>query len=54
MAGKTIVLFILLAGILFFAIRYVLRARKGGAACIGCPHRKACRQKNFDCQKEKA
>ncbi len=36
------VLFIVLAVILALAIVYVVRAKKKGVKCIGCPNAKSC------------
>ena len=34
---KDLILFLVIAVILFFAIRYIYREKKKGAACVGCP-----------------
>ncbi len=36
----------LLIGILSFAVFYLVRARKRGKKCIGCPYGAQCSQKN--------
>ena len=36
--------------IAFFAVRYIVRAKKSGKKCIGCPNSEACRAaKNGGC-----
>ena len=31
------------------ALGYIIREKKQGAKCIGCPHSKACGSKNCSC-----
>ena len=44
MTDLLIVLIVLAAIVL--AAAYVIRAKKSGQACIGCPHAKACAEKH--------
>lgn len=37
----TVILVVIIAAI----VRYLYKAKKSGAACIGCPHAKQCGQK---------
>ncbi len=39
---ENIVLFIVIAVILALAVAYVVRAKKKGVKCIGCPNSKSC------------
>ncbi len=41
----TIVVIAILGG----AIAYIIKAKKGGQKCIGCPHSKVCSSKNNTC-----
>ena len=41
----TIVVSIIIGG----ALTYIIRAKKGGQKCIGCPHSKVCSSKNNSC-----
>lgn len=43
-----IVIFVILL-ILALAALYVIKAKKNGEKCIGCPHSKQCRSKNKGC-----
>ena len=38
----TIIALIALAAILFFAIRYIIKEKKKGTKCIGCPYAGSC------------
>lgn len=47
-----IIVAIILTAILGGAIVYIVRAKKKGAKCIGCPHSKTCgKQGACDCHK---
>lgn len=37
-----IIVFLIVVGILFLAIRYIYKAKKSGAKCIGCPDGNSC------------
>lgn len=37
--------------ILGAAIGYIVKAKKRGEKCIGCPHSKNCKSKNCNCNK---
>ena len=39
--------------ILAAAITYIIRAKKNGAKCIGCPHGKSCGSCNCGCSDHK-
>ena len=43
-----IIVAVVLIGIIGSAIVYIIRARKRGAKCIGCPYAKTCGRK-MDC-----
>ena len=38
----TIAAIIIIAAILFFAVRYIYKGKKKGNACIGCPYADYC------------
>ena len=42
MNGATITAVVLIAVILFFAVRYIYKEKKKGKACIGCPYADSC------------
>ncbi len=42
MDWPTIIAVIVIAAILFFAIRYIYRKNKKGIVCIGCPFAESC------------
>ena len=42
MNAATIIAIIVIAAILFFAIRYIYKEKKKGKACIGCPYADSC------------
>ncbi len=42
---ENIVIIAILVIILGFAIRYIVKAKKNGEKCIGCPHSKTCSSK---------
>ena len=46
MSSKDIVVIVILAVILVVAITYIIKEKKNGAKCIGCPHAKACGKKS--------
>lgn len=39
---ENIVIVAILVVILGFAIRYIVKSKKNGEKCIGCPHAKTC------------
>lgn len=43
---ENIVIIALLVVILGFAIRYIVKAKKNGGKCIGCPNAKTCNSCN--------
>ena len=45
MNAATAIAVLALALILFFAIRYIYREKKRGAACIGCPYAGSCQSR---------
>jgi len=42
---EDIIVLVILAVILAAAIIYLVRAKKSGAKCVGCPHSKTCSSK---------
>ncbi len=42
MNTATIVAIIVIAAILFFAVRFIYKEKKKGNACIGCPYADSC------------
>ena len=55
MDWPTIIAVIVIAAILFFAIRYIVRKRKKGVQCIGCPFAESCtnhQPKDPDCRQK--
>ena len=44
MNKATVIAVIALVLILFFAIRYIIREKKKGTKCIGCPYAGECRK----------
>ena len=40
--AATIIAILVIAAILFFAIRYIYKEKKKGKACIGCPYADSC------------
>ena len=52
MNAATVIAIIVIAAILFFAIRYIYKEKKKGNACIGCPYADSCprhRQSGASC-----
>lgn len=45
-----IVLILLLAAIAAGVIFYLVRAKRRGAGCVGCPHAKRCAEKTDGCR----
>ena len=43
---KNIVAVIVIVLVLGFAIRYIIKQKKNGTRCIGCPHGKVCKDKS--------
>ncbi|MBR6551955.1 MAG: FeoB-associated Cys-rich membrane protein [Clostridia bacterium] len=43
------IIIILLVAVLSAAIGYVVKAKKRGEKCIGCPHSKTCNSGNCQC-----
>ena len=48
---QTLIVIVILALILGGAAAYLLRAKKRGQKCVGCPHSKTCGSKNCSCGK---
>ena len=42
MNAATLIAIIVIAAILFFAVRYIYKEKKKGNACIGCPYAASC------------
>ena len=42
MNAATLIAVILIAVILFLAVRYIIKEKKKGNACIGCPYADSC------------
>ena len=42
MNAATVIAVIVIAAILFFAVRYIYKEKKKGKACIGCPYADSC------------
>ena len=47
-----VIVIALLALILGLAIGYIVRAKKKGAKCIGCPYSQSCSSHSCSCSKE--
>ena len=47
---ETIIVIVILALIIGGAALYVIRSRKKGIHCIGCPHAKSCARGNCACR----
>ena len=47
---STLIAVLALAAILFLVIRYLVREKKKGSKCIGCPYAQEC-QRYADCGK---
>ena len=41
-----LIIVIIIAVIMIFAIRYVYKAKKSGQKCIGCPNNQVCNKQN--------
>ena len=52
MNSKDIIVIAILAIILVVAIAYIIKEKKNGAQCIGCPHAKACGKKSCPSMKK--
>ena len=48
MNGATIIAILIIAAILFFALRYIYKEKKKGVACIGCPYAGSCTKNRKD------
>ena len=44
MNAATIIAVIALAAVLFFAIRYLVREKRKGSKCVGCPFAEGCQK----------
>ncbi len=44
----TIIAIMILIAIVFFAVRYIVRAKRSGAKCIGCPVEGSCQIKELE------
>lgn len=40
--GATIIAVIALAAVVFFAVRYIVKEKKKGSKCVGCPYAAEC------------
>lgn len=40
---------VVVVAVLGGAVAYIVRAKKSGVKCIGCPHSKVCSSKNGGC-----
>ena len=52
MNAATVIAIIVIAAILFFAVRYIYKEKKKGKTCIGCPYADSCpryRQNGASC-----
>ena len=49
MNAATIIAVIIIAAILFFAIRYIYKEKKKGNTCIGCPYADSCPKHSHTC-----
>lgn len=47
-----IIVLLICAIIIGLAIRYIIKSKKQGVQCIGCPHAKTCGSKQCNCSKE--
>ena len=50
MNAATIIALIVIAVILFLAVRYIIKEKKKGNACIGCPYADSCPKHRHDCK----
>lgn len=50
MNTATIIALIIIAAILFLALRYIIKEKKKGKACIGCPYADSCTKRKSDCK----
>ena len=48
MNTATLIAVIAIAAMLFFAVRYIVKEKKKGTACIGCPYAGSCQKKGRD------
>jgi len=46
------IVIVIVAAIVALAIRYIVKQKKSGAACIGCPSSGSCGKKNCNCEKK--
>lgn len=46
MNAATVTAIIVIAAILFFAVRYIYKEKKKGKTCIGCPYADSCPRHN--------
>lgn len=46
---KTVILAVIILAILVFAVAYIVRAKKRGDKCIGCPHARQCGKSSCGC-----
>ena len=49
---SNVIVIAILALILGLAVRYIVKAKKGGAKCIGCPYSQSCTSHCCGCGKE--
>lgn len=48
---KNIIVSIIILGIISLATIYIIRQKKKGVKCIGCPSAKECANKKCNCEK---
>ncbi len=53
MGAGEIIAICLTAVIIGLAILYIIKAKKSGKKCIGCPYAQGCGKKNCTCSEEK-
>ena len=44
-----IIAIIIIAIIISLALFYIIKSKKSGSKCIGCPYSKSCKAKNYKC-----
>ncbi len=47
---ENIIMIAILAAILGFAIAYIVKAKKNGKQCVGCPYAGECGKKSCECK----
>ncbi len=49
---ENFIIIAVVAVILAFAVGYIIKQKKKGVKCVGCPHAKECALKNCNCESE--